>query len=220
MTIDKVVPSLGRGIYRVADVARYTKIPHTTIRSWFNSLRLFESDFVRVDKADCISFLDLIDTLVAHQFRTHGVGMKMVRKAYNRLKDDLQVEHPFCHRGLYTDGKEIIVNAAEHLGAPSLREAVSRQHLLEHMQHVLHQVSYDEASRLAQWWNIADGVILHPAIAMGEPVINGTGLTTHVVYSVYRANGGNREIAAGIYGLSAKQVDRVVAFEKSIRPAA
>lgn len=220
MMIDKVVPSLGRGIYRVADVARYTKIPHSTIRSWFNSLRLFESDFVRVDEADCISFLDLIDTLVAHQFRTHGVRMEMVRKAYNSLKDDLQVQHPFCHRGLYTDGKEIIVNAAEHLGAPSLREAVSRQHLFEHMQHVLHQVSYNEATCLAQWWNIADGVTINPDIAMGEPVINGMGLTTHVVYRAYRANDGNREIVAGIHGLSANQVDCAVAFEKAIRPAA
>ena len=107
------IPSLGRGIYRIADVARYTRIPYSTVRSWFKSSGVLQSDYVEIDGVFSVSFLDMIDAVMAQKFRELGVSMPTVRKAYSALKEQLASEHPFCHEKLFTDGKRIFHLAAE-----------------------------------------------------------------------------------------------------------
>ncbi len=213
-------PSLGRGIYRISDLSRYAHIPHATVYSWFKTSNVFQSDFSRIGDTDSVSFYDLIDVLVAYQFRKFGVTMKDVRRAYELLSESLDSPHPFCHRDLYTNGKRIIIREAKKMGTPNLQDAISKQQFFNEIQANLTKVSYSEATRLAQWWDIHPGIVVNPTIAMGEPVITGTGVTTFVVRNAYYANKKNLALVSGMYGISAKQVTDAVVFEDSIRPAA
>lgn len=213
-------PALGRGIYRVADVSRYTHIPHSTVHSWFRTRGVFQSDFRDVAGTYTVSFHDLIDTLVAHQFRKEGVKMRVVRKAYDKLAEILRSPHPFCHRGLYTNGHTIIVQAAEYLGTPNLQDVISKQQFFEQIREHLHKVAYSELTQLATHWHVAAGVVVDPEIAMGHPVLAGTGVTTYVVRDAYYANRKDRTFVASLYGLSASQVKSAVDFEDGLRSAA
>lgn len=213
-------PRLGRGIYRVADVCRYTRVPRSTVHSWFKSSQVLTTDYLPTGDTFSVSFYDLMDTLVAYQFRKLGVRMSVVRKAYTKLAATLQTAHPFCHKKLYTDGKSIIVHAAQELGTGNLQDAVSNQQLFVQIQEHLANVAYSVESELADLWRIAEGVIINPAIGMGHPVLEGTALSTFVVRNSYRANGGKSALVADMFNVTPRQVLHAVKFEDKIRSAA
>ena len=218
MTIQ--IPQLGTGIYRIADVARYTGVHANTLRSWFNSRKLFVPDFAPVAGATCVSFLDMLDSRVASFFRKSGVNMPVVRKAYENLKGKLETEHPFCHKDVYTDGKSIIYETAEDLRDRKLLDAVDSQQLFRKIKGYLKQIEFHQVSRVAERWLIASGVVIDPRIAMGQPVVTGTGVTTWTLNCAYNANDLDAEFVGGMYNVSASQVKDAVAFEEKRRKAA
>jgi len=211
-------PELGCGIYLIADVSRYTGIPYSTVASWFHSDALLNTDYDRIGDSLSVSFYDLIDALVAYQFRKLGVKMRIVRRAYELLKTQLNTEHAFCHRDLHSDGRSIIARSLETFGL--LQDAISRQTLFSYVEQALDKVSYSDMTKLAQRWRIHDGLIVDPHVAMGAPVIEGTGVTSFVVSNAYYANGEDEEFVARLFEISPDQVRMAVQFETQIRSAA
>lgn len=213
-------PVLGKGIYSIAEVACYTGLHYSTVRAWFLGRPdgtgrgpVFQSDYRRILGQYTVSFLDLIDALIAGQFRSLGVKMRVVRKAYARLAKALQSPHPFCHDGLYTDGATIIVRTANEIGDETLQEAISKQRLflqiLEHLKHV----EYSVTSRLALRWRIAQGIVVDPQICRGKPVLEGKGIASFVLANAYRANGEKANLVADLFDVSADAVIDAARFE-------
>ncbi len=222
-------PSLGRGVYRLAEVARYTGLHPQRVRSWFRDRSdhaglgpLLYPDYVEVDDVQAASFLDLIDVLVAGQFRLLGVTMGVVRRAYAVLQERLDTRHPFCHKGLFTDRKQIFVSTADELGDEVLSEAVSRQQFFKQVKGKLIHVDFSPETLLAVRWRIARGVMIDPAVHLGKPVIENTGVSTFVVDRAYHANGEDAELVADLFNVSAAGVLDAVAFERDygVRSAA
>lgn len=224
MTTTRRLPSLGNGIYRVADVSRYAHIPTGTVHSWFRPAEgrreVLGSDYVTIDKTFTVSFLDLIDTVVAYQFRKLNVPMAIVRRAYEKLAIALNTDHPFCYKGLFTDHKRIFFDAVVAIGQKKLQDAVSDQLLFNEIKDTLDHVSYSSKSKLAERWHLFPGVVIDPRVALGCPVIDGTGVTTFVLAQSYHVNDDNATFVGGLYGLSASQIRTAVKFEDSLRPAA
>lgn len=213
-------PRLGNGIYRIADVARYTGVHPNTLRSWFNSRRLFAPEFIPISDTTSISFLDMLDSRVASFFRKSGVKMSVVRHAYEQLKHKLDTRHPFCHRDVYTDGRSIIYDAAQQLGERMLLDAVNDQQLFDHIREHLDQIEFAQLSHIAERWFIDKGVVVDPRVAMGQPVVIGTGVTTWTLSNAYHANDGDAAFVGGMFMVSASQVKDAVAFEERIQKAA
>ncbi len=212
---------LGQGIYISAEIARLTEMHPNRVRSWFRwrSDRsahgpLFASDYPPVDGDYAFSFLDLIDVLVAGQFRDeYKVPMKIVRRAHSVLQRQLDTKHPFCHSDLYTDGKRIFLHAAKEVGEGTLSDVVSRQQFFLHIRKELQRVDYSEANRLACKWNIAKGVVINPSVSMGKPTIRNTGIATHIIANQYYANNENAPLVSDLYGVRSKDVMNAVNFE-------
>lgn len=213
---------LGKGSYILAEVSKLTQLHPGRVRSWFKHRPdsvgrgpLLDSDYESIENDFAVSFLDLIDVLVAGQFRDHyNVSMRVVRRAYSVLKEELNVAHPFCHSGLYTDGKRIFQLAATKLGDEKLSDVISRQQFFAHIKEKLDHIEYNKLTRLADKWRIANGVLLDPNVSMGKPTVIETGLTTYVVANQYRANAENAGLVADLYGISEKDVANAVDFEK------
>lgn len=213
---------LGDGAYILAEVARLTEIHPARVRSWFKhrpdgagSGPIFDSDYAPVEGDYAVSFRDLIDVLVAGQFRDrYRVPMRTVRRAYTLLKEELNTEHPFCHCDLYTDGKSIFQYAADRVGDERLTEVVSHQQFFLHIKEKLDHIEYCEITKLARRWKIAEGVVLDPKVGMGKPTIVNTGLTTFVVANQYYANSKDSALVADLYGVSERDVASAVDFEE------
>lgn len=213
---------IGQGVYTVAEVSRLTEMNPSRVRSWFKHRSdsvghspIFESDYQPVDGDYAVSFLDLIDVLVAGQFRDqHNVPMRIVRRAHSLLQKELKTEHPFCHSDLYTDGKRIFQYAATNLGKGRLSDVISHQQFFLHIKEKLSHIEYSEITRLADKWRIANGIVINPAISMGKPTIETTGVTTFVIANQYCANMNNSALVADLFEINESDVINAVEFEQ------
>lgn len=214
---------IGNGVYALADVARLTKLNPARVRSWFvqrtdvKSGPVFRSDYKLIDGATSISFADLMDVRVAAKLRELGVSMPTIRKAYEVMKVDLKTDHPFSHKILCTDGKEIFMQAAAEMqdgGGSELVNVITRQQLFKQIAHLLEHVEFDNRTKMAARWNIHNGVVIDPGVGFGHPVIKGTGTSTRIVSGAYFANQRNAALVADLYKLSRSQVDQAVKFEE------
>ena len=212
---------LGRGVYGIPEAARYTGLHHQRVRSWFKSRSkggggpIFRGDLPAVQNNYAISFLDLIDVLIAGQLRNHGVSMHVVRAANELLKDELSTEHPFCRSELLTDGRDIFMRTADELGNASLSEVLTKQSVFPRIiLPYLERIDYGQVSKLAERWRIAEGVVIDPAISLGKPVVAATGTTTFVLANAYFANGRDSEFVADLFNLDTYAVSNAVSFEE------
>jgi uncharacterized protein (DUF433 family) len=212
---------LGQGSYILADVSKLTQIHPSRVRSWFKHRPdgiglgpIFDSDYPPVHGDYAVSFLDLIDVLVAGQFRDkYNVPMRTVRRAHTLLQKELDTKHPFCRSDLYTDRMRIFRCAANNLGEDKLSDVVSHQQFFLHIREKLDHIEYSKITQLASRWRIEQGVVLDPLISMGKPTIINTGLTTFVIANQFQANSENAALVADLYGISEKDVANAVSFE-------
>ena len=212
---------LGNGIYVLAEISRLTQLHPSRVRSWFKERPdgsghgpIFQSDYPPVRGDYAFSFYDLIDVLVAGQFRDkHNVPMSIVRKAHHILQEELNTKHPFCHSNLYTDGKRIFNLAASKIGSTILSDVLSHQQFFLHIKEQLNHIDYNEITKLAAKWRISPGVVVDPSVNMGKPVIENTGTATHIITRQYEANSNNLELVADLYGISENDVLNAVKFE-------
>src|SRR5438552_3240779 len=137
----------GQGIYTIGDVARYTKVPIATIRSWFihrvdgrGRGPVFRSDFDPIEGDYAVSFLNLIEVHVARFFRSAGVKSAMIRRAHEVLQVELATPHPFAHANLSTNGTRII----RSIGNTHLSDVVSKQQFFPQMK--LKRITYNKTS--------------------------------------------------------------------------
>lgn len=219
------VKMMGQGVYTIAEVSRLTDLHASRVRSWFKQRSdrsgygpVFESDYPSINGDYAVSFYDLIDVLVAGAFRDQfNVPMQVVRRAHRVLQRQLHTEHPFCHSELHTDGKRIFLCAANQVHEEILSEVISRQQFFLYIKEKLQHIDYNEVTRLAQRWRVADGIVIDPLVSMGKPTIENSGVTSYVIANQYAANANNAGLVADLYGISQKDVANAVNFEKWLR---
>jgi len=213
---------IGKGVYTLAEVSRLTELHPSTVRAWFKYRSdsvgygpIFQSDYQSVGGDYAVSFLDLIDVLIAGQFRgRHKVPMRIVRRAHELLQEELDTKHPFCHSDLYTDGKRIFLLAADKLNEDKLSDVISHQQFFLHIKEKLGHIDYHEITKLASRWRIANGIVVDPSISMGKPTIENTGITTYVIANQYYANMKNSGLVADLYEVSENDVANAIKFEQ------
>lgn len=217
-------PSIGLGVYSLPEVALYTHLHPSRVRAWFKGRSdgagrglVFRSDYRSIGRRQCVSFHDLVDVLVAGQFREFGVTLRVVRKAYAVLQKQLDTKHPFCHNELYTDGKQIIIATADEVGDKRLTDVLTKQRLFSQILEYLKAIDYDQASLLAARWRIAQGVVIDPTVAFGKPVIESTGVTTFVIANAFAANDKDAGLVADLFNIRKSDVLHAVEFEKRYR---
>lgn len=223
------IEAMGQGIYSFSEAGRLTGLSTQRVRSWFDDReangkphgrgRVFESDY---GSTEVISFLDLIEVLVAGHMREIGISLPAVRKAYSALRCYLDTHHPFSHQGLLTDGKELFIHLeTESHNGSELIEIVSRQHAVPQvLMPYLRRVDYDSASCLARRWNIGDGIVIDPGRGLGKPIVRESAMPTAVLAAAYQANGQNAERVADWYGVAPADVEAAVRFERQYFGAA
>ena len=208
---------IGRGVYTVSEAASYAGIPVQTARSWFLGRSdgggkgpIFNSEYERVNGHYELGFLNLIEAHVARRFREEGVKNSVIRRAHEILKRELDLPHPFARADLATDGKSVIMEK----GDEDLIDVISRQHFFPKMK--LGKIAYSELTKLAESWNIADGVVIASAVNFGKPVVKGTGVSTRLVADQYVANRRNAELVARMFRVDSNDVVLAFEFERGL----
>ena len=211
---------LGQGVYSIPEAAGYTGLKAQRVHSWFKQQRqgrgrrLFKSDYDVIGRNRAVSFYDLIDVLIAGQFRKEGVSMRVVRSAYERLQQELGTEHPFCHCDLRTDGRDIFRRTVNEVGDERFAEVISGQNFFARIIHeYLRNIEYDKETKLALRWGIATGIVIDPNVSFGKPVVKNRGTTTYVLSKCFHANDSDEEFVADLFDVTPSDVRNAVNFE-------
>ena len=151
-------------IYTVPEAARLAKTSPGTIKRWvlgtetsepiFDSERTFASDLASV------SFLQLVEIVVASYFRRKGrVSLDVVRQAYENAKNRLDVEYPFASLRLEPLAGHIILRlkqVKQGQGLPAIDMpglyTIPRLRI-----DVLDDIEYD-AELAIRWWPVGKTV--------------------------------------------------------------
>ena len=224
--LDKVDTSgaLGRGVYALIEVARLTGLPPGRVREWFGGRTdrrgrgpVLNGDYAPVNGQVAVSFLDLVDVLVAGQLRELGVSLQTVRRVYAILRTTLQTRHPFSHRGLFSDGKRVFHLSADEAGDQFLVDLLARQQVfVDVLLPYLKQIDYSPETKLAERWRIAPGVVVDPQRCFGKPIVADWGVTTHVIAAAVEANERSIDKVATIFNMDPRLVQNAVEFEARI----
>jgi len=208
---------LGSGLFTYAMAGSLTRLRPGRVKDWFTTNergQFIHGDYEGVvSGAGSISFLDLIDVLVAGTLRENGLSLQRVRKVYNEVRKT-SGPHPFARNELLTDGKLVFLR--EHLSKRYVRllDVLNRQQVFDNFIYpYLRNVAYDEATRLAVEWRIREGVVVNPRIALGRPVVAGTGVTTNSIQRAFAANNERHGLVAAMFGIQEEQVRLAVEFE-------
>lgn len=217
-----MVAVLGRGMYTFAEASCLISLKQTRVREWFRghsgrTKAVFAGDYEPVDGEYALSFLDLIDVLVAGQLREHGVSLQTLRRVYHRMQTDLQTPHPFCREELLSDGKVVFIRGLDAEGQVELAEALTRQKVFPQiLLPFLKRIDYGVTSKLAERWRIGEQVVIDPTICFGKPVVEKTGVPTRILAAAYFANGNDADLVADWYNVHTDHVLVAVRFETNM----
>lgn len=230
MDADRIMPDTG--FYNLSSAARLTRLHPSTARAWFRGrsdgkgrgpvLRSSRDAGAGGGRSFAIGFLDLIDLLVAGRLRAEGVKLPTIRRAYDAIGRDLATDHPFSHEAIYTDGRDVLLRAADEIDETRFHNAVNGQNLLPCMNDLVQHIDFDETSRLAERWRVAEGVTIDPAVMWGEPTISGRRVTASLLANQLHANDGDIGVVADLYEVDESDVRHAAAFAEHFkyRPAA
>ena len=220
-------PELGLGVYSFAEASRYAGIRAARLRAWFRGgagggtrKSILANDYANVDEDSALGFLELIEAFVVGRFRNAGVSMSEIRGAHQRLEAEFGWPHPFAHLRFRTTGRRILAAPPDRDGERAYFDPISRNYWLPDLVDGLARIDYSPETGLAARWRIAEGVAIDPRLALGKPVVIGSGVTTRVLARQFEANGRDVSRVADIYGVTDDAVASAVRFESGLRAAA
>lgn len=213
---------VGKGIYSLPEVSRYTGMGVSKLRHWFRGRddRLFHSDYSESSVPYAISFYDLIDARVVTSLREMGISMKDIRNVREVFSTRWGTPHPYCMRKFYVDVRERRVleelrSASDDDGIALADALMGQGYMDEVIRPDLEEIDYSAMTEIAEKWHIAPGIVIDPLVMLGKPVLDGSRLTTQIVASQYYAYDGDAFEVADLYDIDEQQVRNAVEFEAS-----
>lgn len=217
---------LGQGVYSLPEAARLTGLSQGRVREWFRGRRslearrpVFRGDYPLIDGDRAISFHDLIELFVGGQLRENGLSLQRLRKVHKQLQEEWKTRHPFCRHEilLSRDGKKVFTRGLDEVGRSEVIEVLTHQRVFaEILLPFLKRIDYDDATKLAKRWFIANHVVVDPEICFGKPVVDTVGISTITLSGAYYANGQKCDVVAEWFSVSPEVVRAAVDFERRL----
>ena len=205
-------------LYTAPEAAHLACVSSATVRNWLYGTEDRESLF-RASRAPMVSFLQLIEIVVAANFRkSERVSLARLRKAYMNAKEDLRLEYPFAYEQLEVVGGHIvrILHDRETTASYQAMDAPSQWTLPGLVAGVRRQIRY-ERELAAQWYPVGDGVpiVIDPRVTSGLPTILGRGVTVQIIRKRFLA-GQDMDFIAQDFELDKNVVEDAVRYGERI----
>ncbi len=184
-------------IYSVAEVARLAGVSAVIVRRW-----MFGEDAVAPLPPSggrgplLVSFLTLIEIVVAKGFRHRRVRLARIRRAHDFAVERLGTDYPFASLRLRALGGQILAEFdQESPGEGNLLvldrsvEPGSEQWTLPVLvRQTIEAIEYASDELAKRWFPLGKDVpiVVDPRLAAGQPTITGTGVTVRAVHSRFK----------------------------------
>ena len=205
-------------MYSFREAARLSGVSTSTVRNWFlgNAARQTPSLFPEgAAENSMISFLQLVETIVAARFRSQeNVRYRNVHAAYLNAREILGIQYPFAHSNLEALGGHIIARLEGEDTGKSLQalDSPTLWSLPGLVLEVIHQIDYenDLAARLFPK-DKGCPIVIDPRVSSGVPTIEGTGVTINTIFKRWRA-GMKMDFIARDLSLEVADVETVLQY--------
>ena len=178
-------------MYSFAEAAHLANVSPTTVKNWlfgYTVRGLEVPPLVPSGNGAMVSFLQMIEIMVAGRFRKSGLGKSLsfskVRAAYVNAQNEFGIEYPFAHMRLEAIGGHIVHFLRENGSATSYQalDAPEQWTLPGLMRETIDQIEYDH-ELAARWFPVGKTVpiVVDPRISTGLPVIKGRGVTVQAI---------------------------------------
>jgi uncharacterized protein (DUF433 family) len=158
------------------------------------------------------SFSDLISLLVVAELVKLGLRQYRIRESEAYLRQLTGLDRPFVTEDLATDRVTVFIPSVEPGQLESTNRGGGQQVQVEALRPYLRYVKYYEGKAVS--WTPSKRVRIDPQIQFGEPVIDGTRITTEVAADIAATLGPSA--AAERLDVDLADVKRAVAFEQKL----
>ncbi|MGE3294636.1 MAG: hypothetical protein AB7I59_13335 [Geminicoccaceae bacterium] len=229
---------MARGFYTVQEAARLIRIGSTQrIYGWLRGYPhrrigpLLARDYQPVGSEEELSFLDLMEVRFVEHFREHGVRVRTLRLAAEKLRERFKTAHPFAlDRVVFVADKadilveETLKESASAAEDPKLWSLLTSNYVIYEAikQSLLPGVRFDTSTHLARAWvpvpDIFPRIVIDPKIAYGQPT-GPSKIPTAALVDAWHAEGRNADAVSHWYEVPTLEVHEAVKFEKYLDEA-
>ena len=225
---------LGKGIYKISDVARIVHAYPQSVRRWsegysfktngkrITSAPVLLTPTLKFDEASVLTFQQLIEIVFIRLFRSKGVAMPVIRAATRRASQRFQSDHPFAVEGLKTDGKSIFLispSDIKDIGHASAVESLEIGQMVmgDIVQRYFKQMDYEDFE-VSRYWPLKDSrrIVLDPKRSFGQAIDVESGIPTRVLYGKFAA-GEPLERIVSWYNVERQSIIDAVKYEQRLR---
>ncbi len=227
--------------YGISRAATMIGMEPDTLGRWFLPRRgvrgkCIEPPLTRRRPGMGLSYLDLIEAVVAAGLRADAVPLDHIRTAHKHLRKTFGVSHPFARLELERRGRHILYRLAERHGgewgvvtaeASSDGQIIWREPVEGDIEPVwrpkvaerIQQLEYDERLRVSVRWYPRGKdfpVVVDPRVAFGAPALAASRVPTWVIRDRTDAGESCRSIASD-FEISEEEVRWALDFEAALR---
>ena len=222
---------VGKGLYSAREAAHIIRVPANKLRRWMFGYQSKGVDYAglwerEIREPGVISFHDLLELKLVHEFRQHGLSLPVIREAARIAREEFHTSYPFARQHFHTDGKRVFLEAAEQVNV-HLVDVISKQYVMDKVYRpsFLASIDYSPIGDAERWYPMNDdhhpdkSIVLDPQRAFGKPILTESGVPTRVLYDAYRLNEPVEVIAAN-YAVTPEDVKQAVLYESRWQDAA
>ena len=185
-------------MYSFSEAAHLANVSVTTVKNWLFGYTVKGQEvppLLPSDNSAMVSFLQMIEVMVAGRFRKSALGGKSVpfgavRNAYMNAKQSSGIEYPFAHMRLEALGGHIVHFLEKGDSAASFQalDAPEQWTLPGLLRETIDQIDYDH-DLAARWFPIGKTVpiVIDPRLSAGLPVVAGRGVTVQAIRNRFKA---------------------------------
>jgi len=215
--------------YAISEAAGYLRLPTSTFRSWVLGQRYFDSKrtekFFRpvIDIADLkhkqLSFINLVEAFVlAGIRRDHEIPLPKVRKALAYVRRSFGTRRALAQEQFETDGADLFVEKYGALVGVSQEGQLQMRELIRDRLKRVRRDPKGLPEKIVLFPAVGAGqgradVVIDPRRSFGQPVLDGLGVRTTVVFERFMA-GDNIELLARDYAVPAQAVQDAIRCER------
>lgn len=223
-------PTIGEGVYTIPDASHILKFPNAKLRRWvggyWQTIQKDQKAHISpvVDagvwgegRQRAFNFYTLVELYTIMALREHGVSFKKIRRAREELARRFHTMYPFAFHKLMSDGKQILVEFIEGDLQAILELDTGGQIAIEQIiKPFCKKLEFNVQTELAELYRPLGkntSIIVSPHHGFGRPTIEGTNITSEVIYNLFLA-AEDKDTIAELYDITIANIDDAIRFEK------
>lgn len=210
--------------YGLPESAVYLKVPYQTLRYWLTGFRkrppivdAVENDPIR------LSFINLLEChVLAGMRKLYDLKLPAVRRALRHLAKESPRPHPLINEAFLTNRKDLFI---QRLGR-TINISQNGQMGLDFYRLHLERVRVEREGMLRFFPFVVEPgpaepktIEINPMVGFGKPVIAGTGISTAIIASRFKARESIADLAAE-YGRTQQEIEEAIRWEQALPVAA